>query len=76
VIDVERAGAAVLRQRIVDAAVALLTAAEKGRLKACPACGWFFLDKTKNRSRRWCSMTTCGNSAKARRYYWRKKGGS
>ncbi|MGD8379199.1 MAG: CGNR zinc finger domain-containing protein [Gammaproteobacteria bacterium] len=40
------------------------------RLKACPAddCGWLFVDTSKNRSRTWCSMKTCGNAAKVRRF--------
>jgi predicted RNA-binding Zn ribbon-like protein len=43
------------------------------RLHRCPAddCGWMFLDTSKNRSRRWCSMRTCGNLAKAQRHYAR-----
>jgi predicted RNA-binding Zn ribbon-like protein len=73
VIEVETVGAASLRLRIVDAAIALLTSERMGRVKACPSCGWFFLDTSKNRSRRWCSMATCGSSAKAKRYYWRNK---
>jgi predicted RNA-binding Zn ribbon-like protein len=68
-IGVDDAGAAVLRLRIVDAAVTLLTSERALRAKSCPACGWFFVDATKNRSRRWCSMSTCGASAKSRRYY-------
>jgi predicted RNA-binding Zn ribbon-like protein len=36
-------------------------------------CGWLFLDLTKNRSRRWCDMRDCGNRAKARRHFQRKK---
>jgi predicted RNA-binding Zn ribbon-like protein len=43
-------------------------------VRECPGdgtCGWLFVDRTKNRSRRWCSMQTCGNRAKARRYYRR-----
>jgi predicted RNA-binding Zn ribbon-like protein len=40
------------------------------RLKACPEsrCRWAFYDSSKNRSRRWCTMTECGNRAKGRRY--------
>jgi predicted RNA-binding Zn ribbon-like protein len=68
------AGAAVLRLRIAQAAAALLTSPALDRVKACPACGWFFLDVSKNRSRRWCSMASCGASAKSRRYYRRKRG--
>lgn len=74
-IELERAGIATLRWRIVDAAVALLTApaAELERIKACPSCGWFFKDATKSGTRRWCNMATCGSIAKSRRYYWRTK---
>jgi predicted RNA-binding Zn ribbon-like protein len=64
---------AVLRLRIVDAAAALLTSARLERVKACPGCGWFFLDTSKNRSRRWCSMSTCGASAKSKAYYQRTR---
>jgi predicted RNA-binding Zn ribbon-like protein len=40
------------------------------RLKACRAddCRWAFVDHAKNRSRAWCSMSECGNRAKARAY--------
>jgi predicted RNA-binding Zn ribbon-like protein len=36
-------------------------------------CGWLFLDLSRNRSRRWCSMKDCGNRAKARRHYRRSQ---
>lgn len=72
-VDVGAARAATLRWRLVHAAVALLTSAELGRLKACPRCGWFFLDASKNRSRRWCSMATCGSTEKSRAYYHRRR---
>jgi predicted RNA-binding Zn ribbon-like protein len=40
------------------------------RLKACRAedCRWAFFDASRNRSRTWCSMSVCGNRAKARAY--------
>jgi predicted RNA-binding Zn ribbon-like protein len=41
------------------------------RIKECPSgegCGWLFLDSSKNRSRTWCSMKSCGNSAKVKRF--------
>jgi predicted RNA-binding Zn ribbon-like protein len=72
-VDIDRAGNATLRLRLVEAAAALLTSTQVERLRACPSCGWFFLDTSKNRSRRWCSMASCGASAKASRYYWRKR---
>jgi predicted RNA-binding Zn ribbon-like protein len=75
-ITAENAGDALLRLRIVEAAVALLVSDAMLRVKACPTCGWLFLDVSKNRSRRWCSMDTCGAVAKARRYYRRLKEGA
>jgi predicted RNA-binding Zn ribbon-like protein len=45
------------------------------RLKACPAdaCGWAFYDRSRNRSRTWCTMSVCGNRAKARSYRARQR---
>ncbi len=44
------------------------------RLKACRehTCEWAFYDHTKNRSGAWCSMSVCGNRAKARAYRERR----
>lgn len=46
------------------------------RLKACQQenCQWAFYDHTKNRSRLWCSMSLCGNRAKARAFRERASG--
>ena len=44
-----------------------------GRCANVRGCGWLFLDTSRNRSRRWCSMETCGNRAKAMRHYRRMK---
>ena len=40
------------------------------RIKVCgnPECGRVFLDASRNRSRSWCDMATCGNQAKARSF--------
>jgi predicted RNA-binding Zn ribbon-like protein len=40
------------------------------RLKACPAddCHMAFYDFSRNHSRTWCTMSVCGNRAKARSY--------
>jgi predicted RNA-binding Zn ribbon-like protein len=56
-------------------AAELLTSAEVGRLKECAqdSCRWIFLDLSRNRSRRWCTMDDCGNRAKARRHYHRHR---
>lgn len=60
---------------IIRSAAELLISDEIKRLKRCadPECGWLFFDNSKNRSRKWCDMKDCGNRAKARRYYERKK---
>ena len=61
---------------LVKSASDLLLSEDKlGRVKACPSCGWLFLDATKNGKRRWCSMKSCGSNAKATQYYHRKKAG-
>jgi predicted RNA-binding Zn ribbon-like protein len=38
-------------------------------------CLWLLLDQSKNGSRRWCDMKSCGNRAKARRHYLKVTGG-
>ena len=58
---------------VVRDAAELLTSEELDRVGQCAddRCGWLFLDSSRNRSRRWCSMEDCGNRAKARRHYRR-----
>ncbi|HYE87056.1 MAG TPA: ABATE domain-containing protein [Vicinamibacterales bacterium] len=52
------------------AAGRLVISPRLGRVRACAAddCGWWFVDDTKNRSRRWCDMKLCGNREKLRRF--------
>jgi predicted RNA-binding Zn ribbon-like protein len=61
-----------------DAADLLASPDDLARVRVCAGseaggCGWLFLDRTKARTRRWCSMQDCGNRAKARRYYAKVK---
>jgi predicted RNA-binding Zn ribbon-like protein len=44
------------------------------RLKVCAddGCRWAFFDHSRNRSRSWCNMASCGNRAKARSYRSRR----
>ncbi len=60
---------------IVRDVAELLTTPESRRMKRCPGidCGWLFLDRSKNRSRRWCSMDTCGSRDKMRRLHARRR---
>jgi predicted RNA-binding Zn ribbon-like protein len=62
--------------RVALAASDLVTSEALKRVRVCEAirtdeCGWLFLDETRNHSRRWCDMATCGNQHKARRHYAR-----
>ncbi len=59
----------------VRSAAELLTSADVKYLRTCAAsnCGWIFLDTSRNRSRRWCDMRVCGNRAKVRRHFERKR---
>ena len=61
---------------VVHAAVELLTVGELGRIKGCGTCRFLFLDESRNRSRRWCSMEDCGTAEKIRRYVARRAGRS
>ena len=59
---------------IIASAEKLLVSDELTQVKECPGCSWLFLDISKNQSRRWCSMNTCGARDKMRRYHRRLKG--
>ena len=58
---------------VVLAAAELLTSPQRLKIRACAAedCGWLFLDSSRSGRRRWCTMQSCGNRAKARRFYAR-----
>ncbi len=60
---------------IARAAADLLASSDVALVRACssPTCRWLFLDTSKNHHRRWCSMKQCGNRAKVRRFYAKKK---
>ncbi|GHO92541.1 hypothetical protein KSF_025890 [Reticulibacter mediterranei] len=54
----------------------VLTSPLMERVKECPpsegGCGWFFVDRSKNSSRQWCS-DECGSRVRMRRLYARKR---
>lgn len=64
-----------LLARIAAEAADFLTTEDLNYVKRCDnrECIRFFLDTSKNHSRRWCSMDGCGNRMKARAYYARKQ---
>ena len=55
---------------VIRAAVDLLTGSQASLVGTCAddTCGWLFLDTTRNRTRRWCTMQDCGNRNKVRRF--------
>ena len=60
---------------IAREAASLLTSKDIKRVGECAddrGCGFLFFDTSRNHSRRWCSMESCGNRAKAQRHYQRK----
>ena len=70
VLSPEGDGARAAIGRIVAAVAGLAPTDEWKRLKACrdESCRVAFYDKSRNRSRAWCSMEVCGNREKARSF--------
>ncbi|MDC7125082.1 MAG: CGNR zinc finger domain-containing protein [Spirochaetales bacterium] len=60
-------------QPVIQASADLLLSSNLSRLKRCSnaECGWLYYDTSKNNSRRWCCMSSCGNRAKASNFYKR-----
>ncbi len=57
-----------LQARLGHSSLTLLRRGPLDRVGRCPGCGWLFLDVSRNGSRRWCSMTTCGGREKSATY--------
>jgi len=53
----------------------LMSEIDRGQLRECAddTCAWLFVDRTKNHSRRWCDMNTCGSRNKVRDFRERQK---
>ncbi|HEU4977955.1 MAG TPA: ABATE domain-containing protein [Solirubrobacteraceae bacterium] len=64
-----------LGQIALDAATLLGSEEERARIRICASatCSARFYDRSPAGRRRWCSMRTCGNEAKARRHRARAK---
>jgi predicted RNA-binding Zn ribbon-like protein len=75
--DVDMRGGTALGQLapVLWTAGDLLAGGKLDKVKRCanPECGWLFLDDSRAGKRRWCSMSACGNRAKARRHYHKSK---
>jgi predicted RNA-binding Zn ribbon-like protein len=59
-----------LQRRLALLALDLFRSEDVGRVSVCAdaACGWVFLDRSHNRTRRWCSSSDCGNRNRVRQY--------
>jgi len=59
---------------LISRAAADLLTSDLTRLRQCGGdrCGWLFLDRSRNRSRQWCTMQDCGNVSKVRRFRERR----
>ena len=75
--DVDMRGSTALAQLapVLWSAGDLLAGNKLDKVRRCanPECGWLFLDDSRAGKRRWCSMSSCGNRAKARRHYHKAK---
>jgi len=60
---------------VLWSAADLMIEGERRRVRQCAneKCLWLFLDESKNGTRRWCDMASCGNRAKAQRHYLKSK---
>lgn len=60
---------------VLTSAAELLASQGVGRIRECASadCTWLFVDESRNRSRRWCDMSACGNRMKARRHHQKAK---
>jgi len=74
-VDVKSGTALALLAPVLWTAGDLLAGPRLERVRRCanPECGWLFLDDSRAGKRRWCSMSSCGNRAKARRHYHKSR---
>ena len=74
-LEPEAGGVAGAMGRIVAALYGAMADEEWSRLKLCgsQSCRWAFFDRSRNHSSRWCTMASCGNRQKAKRFRERAK---
>ena len=74
-LEPEAGGVAGAMGRMVAAVFTAMADEDWSRLKLCGSstCRWAFFDRSRNHSSRWCTMASCGNRQKARRFRQRAK---
>jgi predicted RNA-binding Zn ribbon-like protein len=77
-LDVESSGLDYPTHVLALSALELLQELPLERTRECasPRCTWIFIDQSRGGQRRWCDMATCGNQAKSRRHYERRRAAS
>jgi predicted RNA-binding Zn ribbon-like protein len=60
---------------VLWSAASLIVSGEVPQIRICggPDCGWMYVDRSRNKLRRWCQMETCGTREKSRRRYRRMR---
>lgn len=74
-LEPEARGVAGAMGRLVATVFTAMADDDWSRLKLCGSstCRWAFYDRSRNHSSRWCTMASCGNRQKARRFRQRAK---
>ncbi len=74
-LEPEAGGVAGAMGRLVATVFTAMADDDWSRLKLCGSstCRWVFYDRSRNHSSRWCTMASCGNRQKARRFRQRAK---
>jgi predicted RNA-binding Zn ribbon-like protein len=67
-----------LADRMALGALGFLAEVDPARLRQCAddACGWLFVDHSRNNSRRWCDSADCGNRNRVKRHHQRVTAGA
>jgi Conserved protein containing a Zn-ribbon-like motif, possibly RNA-binding len=74
-LDMKSGTALALLAPVLWSAGDLLASAKLAKVRRCanPECLYLFLDESRAGKRRWCTMSSCGNRAKAKRHYHKSK---
>lgn len=74
-LDMRSGTALALLAPVLWSAGDLLASGRLGKVRRCanPECLYLFFDESRAGKRRWCTMSSCGNRAKARRHYHKSR---
>jgi predicted RNA-binding Zn ribbon-like protein len=76
-LDMRTGTALALLAPVLWSAGDLLASGKLAKVRRCanPECLYLFFDESRAGKRRWCTMSSCGNRAKARRHYHKSRQG-